>query len=41
MEFYFTFKIVSSEALPKRFREFCGESASDEAAFDDDDDGSV
>jgi hypothetical protein len=34
------FKIVSSEALPKRLRD-CGESASDDAAFDDEDDGSV
>lgn len=35
-----TFKIVSSLALPKRLRD-CGESASDEVAFDDDDDGRV
>lgn len=35
-----TFKIVSSLALPKRFRD-CGESASDDVAFDDEDDGSV
>lgn len=35
-----TFKIVSSEALPKRFRDW-GESANDEAALDEEDDGSV
>lgn len=35
-----TFKIVSSLALPNRFRD-CGESASDEVAFDEDDDGNV
>lgn len=35
-----TFKIVSSLALPNRFRD-CGESANDEVAFDEDDDGNV
>lgn len=37
---FFTFKIVSSEALPNRLRD-CGESASDDAALDDDEDGRV
>ena len=35
-----TFKIVSSEALPNRLRDW-GESANDDAAFDDEEDGSV
>lgn len=38
--FWQTFKIVSSEALPNRLRD-CGESARDDAAFDDEDDGRV